>query len=38
MRDKATMREVVLTDDELQLIDRIQNSHFPGTSSDPYEV
>ncbi|EDO39231.1 predicted protein, partial [Nematostella vectensis] len=37
VRDKATMREVVLTDEELAIIDRIQNAQFPESGFDPYE-
>ena len=32
------MKEVVLTDEELDIINRIQNAKFPGTDYDPYEV
>ena len=38
MRDKATMKEVVLTNGELDIIDRLQNSQFPSAGYDPYEV
>ena len=38
MRDKATMKEVVLTNEELDIIDRLQNSQFPSAGYDPYEV
>ena len=38
VKDKATMKEVVLTDEELDIINRIQNAKFPGTDYDPYEV
>ena len=38
VRDKATMKEVVLTNEELDIIDRLQNSQFPSAGYDPYEV
>ncbi|XP_022788889.1 ribosome biogenesis protein bop1-B-like [Stylophora pistillata] len=37
VRDKATMKEVVLSNEELDIIDRLQNSQFPGAGYDPYE-
>ena len=38
VQDKATMREVILTDEELDIIDRLQTSQFPEAGYDPYEV
>lgn len=38
VRDKATMKEVVLSNEELDIIDRLQNSKFPSAGYDPYEV
>lgn len=32
------MKEVVLTNEELDIIDRLQNSQFPSAGYDPYEV
>jgi len=32
------MREVILSDEELAIINRIQNSQFPEAGYDPYEV
>ena len=32
------MKEVVLTDEELDIINRIQNAKFPEAGYDPYEV
>lgn len=37
VRDKATMKEVVLSNEELDIINRLQNSQFPGAGYDPYE-
>jgi len=38
VRDKATMKEIVLSNEELDIIDRLQNSQFPSGGYDPYEV
>ena len=38
MRDAVTHKEVVLNDEELDFIERLQHSQFPETTSDPYEV
>lgn len=38
VRDKATMREVILSNEELDIINRLQNYQFPSASYDPYEV
>lgn len=32
------MKEIVLTDQELQIIDSIQNKHYPANADDPYQV
>lgn len=32
------MKEVVLSNEELDIIDRLQNSKFPSAGYDPYEV
>lgn len=32
------MREVILNDEELAIINRIQNYQFPEAGYDPYEV
>ena len=36
--DKITGKEIVLTDDDIDLIERIQASQYPDKSFDPYEV
>lgn len=38
VRDKLTGREVVLTEQQLQLVQRLQSSHFPEDGYDQYEV
>ena len=38
MRDAVTHKEVVLNDEELNLIEKLQRSEFPETTDDPYEV
>lgn len=38
MKDKQTMKEIVLTDQELEMIDNIQNRHYPANADDPYKV
>ena len=38
MRDAVTHREVVLNDEELDLIEKLQRSEFPESAHDPYEV
>lgn len=38
MRDAVTHKEVVLTDEELEFIEKLQRSQFPESSFDPYEV
>ncbi|XP_073233221.1 ribosome biogenesis protein bop1-B-like [Porites lutea] len=37
VRDKATMKEVVLSNEELDIINRLQGSQFPNAGYDPYE-
>ncbi|XP_046843555.1 ribosome biogenesis protein bop1-like isoform X2 [Xenia sp. Carnegie-2017] len=37
VKDKQTMKEIVLTDQELQIIDSIQNKHYPANADDPYQ-
>lgn len=37
VQDKSTMKEVVLSNEELDIIDRLQNSKFPSAGYDPYE-
>lgn len=38
VRDRVTGREVVLTEQQLKAVQRIQQSHFPEDSYDQYEV
>ena len=38
MKDKQTMKEIVLTDQELEMIDSIQNKRYPASADDPYQV
>lgn len=38
IKDRLTGEEVVLTDDQIDLIQRLQKSCFPERSVDPYEV
>lgn len=38
VRDKQNEKDVVLTDAELAIIQRIQDGKFPDASFDPYEV
>ena len=38
VKDKQTMKEVVLTDQELEMIDSIQNKRYPASADDPYQV
>ena len=38
VKDKLTMKEIVLTDQELEMIDRIQNRSYPTNADDPYGV
>lgn len=38
IKDKATGKEVVLTDEQLDVIRRLQGSRYPEQSVDPYEV
>ena len=38
VRDKMTGREVVLTEEQMSLVQRLQNSHFPEGHYDQYEV
>lgn len=38
IKDRLTGEEVVLTDDQIDLIQRLQKSCFPEQSVDPYEV
>ena len=37
VHDKQNMRDVVLTDEELAIIQRIQGGKFPESNFDPYE-
>ena len=32
------MKEVILSNEELEIINRLQNSQFPSAGYDPYEV
>ena len=36
--DKIAGKEIVLTDKDIDLIERIQNSQYPDDSYDPYTV
>ena len=38
VRDKITGREVVLSDEQIDMIQTLQKSKFPVSSTDPYEV
>lgn len=38
VRDKLTGREVILTEQQMSLVQRIQSSHFPEDQYDQYEV
>lgn len=38
VKDPVTGRDVVLTDEQLDLIQRIEKSQFPTSATDPYEV
>ena len=38
VRDKMTGREVVLTEQQMRLVQRLQSSHFPAEGYDQYEV
>ena len=38
VRDKLTGREVLLTDKQMSLVQRLQSSHFPESHYDQYEV
>lgn len=38
VKDKQTMKEIVLTDQELEMIDNIQNRHYPANADDPYKT
>lgn len=38
IKDKVTGQEIVLTDEQVDLIHRLQKSSFPETTLDPYEV
>ena len=38
VRDKTTGREVVLTQQQMELVQRLQSSHFPEEGYDQYEV
>ena len=38
VRDKLTGREVVLTEEQMSLVQRLQSSHFPEGHYDQYEV
>lgn len=38
VKDKQSMKEIVLTDHELEMIDSMQNKRFPASADDPYQV
>ena len=38
VRDKVTGREVVLTEQQMKLVQKLQHSKFPEDSYDQYEV
>jgi hypothetical protein len=38
VKDKQSMKEIVLTDQELQMIDDMQNKRYPASADDPYQV
>ena len=38
VRDKATGKEVVLSDEQIDAIQNLQKSKFPVATTDPYEV
>ena len=38
IRDKNTGREVILTDQQIDMIQTLQKSKYPSPISDPYEV
>lgn len=38
VKDKQTLKEVILTDQELEMIDSIQNRSYPANADDPYQV
>lgn len=38
VQDKATGKEVVLSDEQIDAIQSLQKSKFPVASTDPYEV
>ncbi len=38
VKDPVTGRDVVLTDEQLDLIKKIESSEFPEQTGDPYEV
>ncbi len=38
VKDPVTGRDVVLTDEQLDLIKKIERSEFPEQTGDPYEV
>ncbi|XP_028410062.1 ribosome biogenesis protein bop1-like [Dendronephthya gigantea] len=37
VKDKQSMKEIVLTDEELGIIESIQNKHYPASADDPYQ-
>ncbi|CAB3993998.1 ribosome biogenesis BOP1 [Paramuricea clavata] len=37
VKDKQTMKEIVLTDHELEMIDSMQNKRYPASADDPYQ-
>lgn len=38
VKDKSTGQDVVLTDEDVDLIQRLQKGQFPSSTTDPYEV
>ena len=38
VRDKLSGKDIVLTDEELNMIQRVQRSQYPEMNYDPYEV
>lgn len=38
IRDKGTGQETVLTDEQIDIIQKLQRSGYPEQSVDPYEV
>lgn len=38
VKDGATGRDLVLSDEQIDMIQRLQKSYYPEESVDPYEV